>query len=249
MSYQVKTELFSGPLEKLLELIEAQKLEISQINLAEVTADFLKYLESFSGGAGPDVLADFLVVAGKLILIKSKILLPNLELTEEEKSDIHDLELQLKLYQQFKRAAENIKKIWGENKQSYSRDFFAGLGEAKVFYPPPNLTADDLTRAIRRLVSSIRALLPEATATVKRLVVTLESKIKELTGRMAQAAETSFKKAVSGKAKIEIIVSFLALLHLLRERIVKVEQNEIFGDIIFGTHLKNTPSRDTDRFL
>lgn len=230
--YQVKTGQFSGPLEKLLELIEAKQLEITQINLADVTADFLKYLESFSGAAGPDVLADFLVVAGKLILIKSKVLLPSLELTDEEKSDIQNLELQLKLYQQFKRAAENIKKLWNNNQQSYSREFFAGFGEARVFYPPQDLTVDDLTRAIRRLVSSIRALLPEATATVKRLVVTLESKIKELTARMTQAAEMSFKKAVSGKVKIEIIVSFLALLHLLRERIIKVEQDEIFGDII-----------------
>lgn len=231
-NYEVKLEKFSGPLEKLLELIEAKQLEITQINLAEVTADFLKYLQSFSGGAEPAVLADFLVVAAKLILIKSKTLLPNLELTDEEKSDVHNLELQLKLYQQFKRAAENIKKLWSENQRSYSRDFFAGLGEARVFYPPPELTVDDMVGAIRRLIFSIRALLPEATEKIKRLVITLESKVKEITERLALAAEMSFKKAVSGKTKIEIIVSFLALLHLLRERIVKVEQGDMFGDII-----------------
>src|SRR3989338_2354473 len=236
MNYEVRLEKFNGPLDKLLELIEARQLEITQINLAEVTGDFLKYIESLGSEAGADIFADFLVVAGKLILIKSKALLPNLDLTEEEKSDIQNLEFQLKLYQQFKRTAENVKKIWLRNGQMRSRDFFIGLSGAKVFYPPAKLTKDDLADSVRRLISSIRALLPEATEKIKRLVVTLESKIKEITDRLVSAAELSFKKAVSGKNKIEIIVSFLAMLHLLRERIVKVEQSEIFGDIILRSN-------------
>jgi len=85
MKYEVRLEKFNGPLDRLLELIEARQLEITQINLAEVTGDFLKYIESLGSEAGVDVFADFLVVAGKLILIKSKALLPNLDLTEEEK--------------------------------------------------------------------------------------------------------------------------------------------------------------------
>ena len=111
--YQVKVLDFAGPMEKLLELIEAKKLDITRISLAEVTADFLKYIHSLTKtdktqtgaedfsvsqrsvgvsprlvGVSPRVLADFLVVASQLILIKSKAILPDVELSEEEEESI-----------------------------------------------------------------------------------------------------------------------------------------------------------------
>jgi len=91
MNYEVKLEQFTGPLNKLLELIEARKLEITALNLAEVTEDFINYIRSLEKGADPEILADFIVVASRLILIKSKTLLPSLELTEEEEGEIKDL--------------------------------------------------------------------------------------------------------------------------------------------------------------
>ena len=83
MNYELKTEQFSGPIEKLWELIEEKKLEITELNLAEVTADFLNYLKTIEK-VEPKLLADFVVIASRLLLIKSKALLPNLELTVEE---------------------------------------------------------------------------------------------------------------------------------------------------------------------
>ena len=97
--YQLNIQQFFGPIEKLLELIEEKKMEITDLNLAEVTADFLNYLKTLVN-VDSRVLADFVVVASRLLLIKSKALLPSLELTEEEEQDISDL----------KTESRNIKK-------------------------------------------------------------------------------------------------------------------------------------------
>ena len=109
--YELKTETFSGPLEKLLELIEAHEMDVSAVSMAQVTDDFLKYLETLRGKKPEDaaiaadgervatafeidlrILADFISVASKLIFLKSKYLLPGLALTDEEEADIKDLE-------------------------------------------------------------------------------------------------------------------------------------------------------------
>ena len=90
--YEVKINQFSGPLEKLLELIEEKKMEITALSLAEVTGGFFNYVKRVESDIDPKILADFLVVAAKLVLIKSKALLPGLELTQEEELDIKDLE-------------------------------------------------------------------------------------------------------------------------------------------------------------
>ena len=84
MTYQVHIDRFQGPLEKLLELIEARKLEITTVNLAAVTGEFLNYLSTLGERGNPATIADFVVVAAKLVLAKSKVLLPDLPLTAEE---------------------------------------------------------------------------------------------------------------------------------------------------------------------
>src|SRR5262245_8487868 len=94
MDYALRLQQYEGPLEKLLELIEERKLDVNEISLAEVTDDFLKYLEQLPAVA-PALLADFLTIGSRLVLIKSKSLLPELPLSAEEESDIKDLERRL----------------------------------------------------------------------------------------------------------------------------------------------------------
>lgn len=230
-NYEVKLEKFTGPLDKLLQLIEEKHLEITQISLAEVTADFLKYVKGLGEKVSPSILADFLVVAAKLVLIKSKILLPMLELSEEEEGEIHDLEARLRIYREFKSASENIQKLWGKNKIAYARPLFLSLGEQTVFYPPEKLRVGDLSRAVQSLFIALQALLPEK-QTIKRAVVTIEQKIEELLNRFKEAASHSFKTLAKEKSRGEAIILFLAILHLLKEKIVQVEQKEQFSDII-----------------
>src|SRR3989338_2091690 len=128
MNYEVQLDKFSGPLEKLLELIEARELEITLVNLATVTGDFLSYLKSLDEQTKhPSVLADFVVIASRLLLIKSKAILPSLELTEEEETDIKDLEQRLRIYKEFKIASELMKKTWEKRQPIYGRELFSNL--------------------------------------------------------------------------------------------------------------------------
>lgn len=162
MEYQIKIEQFSGPLEKLLDLIEAEKLAVSEISIAKVTDGFLQYLKEFrqGGGMGEErfrvdlrVLADFVAVASKLIFLKSKYLLPGLELTKDEEADIKDLEERLKLYQQLKPALKYVQNLWRASHKSYSRPYFLGKGQGlapgqSVFYPGNKLDLETLAGSL-----------------------------------------------------------------------------------------------------
>jgi len=106
--HKIKIEDFEGPLDLLLQLIEKQKMDINQISLAKVTEQYIHFIES-SDGISPGELADFLVIAAKLLLIKSRSLLPYLE-SEDEDSGF-ELEKQLKMYKLFAEAAERVRSI------------------------------------------------------------------------------------------------------------------------------------------
>lgn len=230
MTYEVKTQQFAGPLGKLLELIEEKKLEITAISLAEVTADFLRYVKTLEKTA-PGVIADFLVVAAKLVLIKSKVLLPMLELSKDEEEDIKDLEGRLRIYREFKQASEHIRKLWEKNNPAYARPLFMSMGEQSIFYPPENLKIADLVRAVNNLATVLKVLLPEE-QTVKRTVVSIEQKMEELLNRFKEAGQHSFRNMSGQKARHEVIVLFLAILHLLKDRIISVQQGNQFEDIV-----------------
>ncbi len=229
MEYQVKLDKFSGPLEKLLEMIEERQLEVTMVSLAQVTGDFLEYLKTLDEDAKhPSVLADFVVVASKLLLIKSKAILPSLELTEEEEIDIKDLEQRLKIYKEFKTASELMKKTWDQRASVYGRELFSNL--PVVFYPSANLTIGNMQERLNDLLHELAALIPEK-QTVKKIVMTLEHKVKELLQRLKEQAQHSFKTLSQDKPKLEIIMLFLAVLHLLRERLISADQQDQFSDI------------------
>lgn len=230
MVYNVKTQQFTGPLEKLLQLIEEKHLEITQVNLAEVTADFLNYVKSLGEKYSPSVVADFLVVAAKLVLIKSKVLLPMLELTKEEEEEIHDLEGRLKLYREFKLAGEHLKKLWDKGRIAYGRPFLSSLGDQSIFYPPKELKLSDISGAVRNLAAALQAFLPEK-QTIRRAIFTIEQKIEELLNRFQSAGKLGFREISKEKSRTEAIVLFLAILHLLKDRVIKAEQSGEFGEI------------------
>ena len=235
MVYEIKLEQFSGPLEKLLELIESRSLDIAVISLAEVTADFLKYLTKNPDAIQPDTVADFLVVASKLVLIKSKTLLPSLELSEQEEHDIKDLEARLLIYREFAArsggAAVNIRKLWERETRAFSRPLFASLEASNFFYPSPNLNLDNLFSALNNLIVSLRELLPQ-TSVIKTAIISLEEKIAELVNRTREAVRHTFKNLSKDRPRSEIIVMFLAVLHLFREKMIEAEQDSQFGDIL-----------------
>ena len=225
-TYELKFEEFKGPLDKLLELIEAKKLEITKLNLAEVTADFLAYLKTLEN-VHPKILADFVSIAAKLILIKSHTLLPGL-LGSEEEAEIGELERRLRIYKELKGAEKIIQSLWAKN-ISYGREFLLNIAPGG-FYLSDAVHPNDLKEAFDTLIRNFETIMPKRESGTLELV-SFEEKLKELLERIAEAASSSFNELVHGKKKAEIVVFFLALLHLLKDSLVKIRQEERFSEI------------------
>lgn len=229
--YELKSEQFSGPIEKLLELIEERKMEITSFSLAEITADFLDYIEGLKAGEGkeiePRLLADFIAVASQLLLIKSKALLPSLQLTEEEEEDIKGLEDRLAFYRRFKPAISHLKKLWEQGDYSVSRPLFSG--RQAFFYPSENIKIGDLLARIKEIFSALEQF-SRKSESVKSTLVSLEEKIEEIMKRAG--TNFNFGELAREKPRSEIVVLFLALLHLLAKQLVAVEQKNKFEDIM-----------------
>ena len=231
MDYALKTEQYEGPLEKLLELIEERKLDVSAISLAAVTDDFLKYLERLPEVA-PGLLADFLAVASRLVLIKSKELLPDLTLTEEEQSDIRDLERRLEIYKRFKAAQRLMLGLWRSGNRAASRPYvFHASNLPPVFHPGRHLDAEALELAFGQVYAALQRITLES-ATVRETIVSLEEKMREIVARIAAVREVSMQGLSAARTKADLVVIFLAVLHLAREGRVVLAQAEQFSDII-----------------
>ena len=227
MQYTLNLEHYNGPLEKLLELVEKNELDISLISLAKVTGGFLDHLSKLQEKDTPHaILADFLVVASKLLLIKSKALIPTLELEEEDEEDIQNLETQLKIYKKIKLAKELIKDGWREMPAMTSRELL--MTKEAFFYPPKTLKIKDLADAFKKIVQEIEKF--RTVEVIKTEIINLEKKIKEIVQRIT-SMPAELKTFSGGNSKKELIVLFLAILHLLREEIIEVEQTKPFGEI------------------
>ncbi|EKE19337.1 MAG: Chromosome segregation and condensation protein ScpA, partial [uncultured bacterium] len=209
MSYHIKLDQFEGPLDLLLQLTQQEKLDITRVSLAQITDQYLEYI-SQAKNINLAHLADFLTVASRLILIKSKALLPMLEFTEEEEEEIKDLEHQLAEYKKFKDAARKLAELFESKRISFSREGFSGLGV--VFYPPENIVADDLKNAFSKVLGEIPVVEKLEEEMVKE-ILTLEEKILHLQETLREKVQTSFSQLVANaKDKVEVVVSFLAML-------------------------------------
>jgi len=226
-SFTVKIKDFEGPLDLLLSFIEERKLLVNDVSLSSVADDFLAYLqdqESFPLGQA----AQFVLVAATLLLLKSRSLLPVLELTGEEEGDIKDLEFRLKLLQIFRGVAKKIGNTLGS-------PLFFGYGvkvTEPIFSPAKDLSIQSLTEAAHRTLRNApkSVFIPEISV---RKIISLEDMINRLAQRIEKAINLSFKEfAGAGKTdKRELIVGFLAMLELVKRGIVAVSQEASFGDI------------------
>jgi segregation and condensation protein A len=226
---QIKIEQFNGPLDLLLQLIEQQKMDITQISIASVTEQFLNTIKGLAE-IDPTSMADYLSVAAKLLVIKSKAILPTLELTKEEQEITQDLESRLILYRKFKDASNFLKGLDGKRQQGFSR---AITFEEKInFYPDPTVTTETLYDKILGVLKSLEEINNLPKATVKK-AISIQEKIEHLQVKLADRIETKLSDLISvAKDKTEVIVTFLALLELIKQRVLSVEQEYIFSEII-----------------
>ncbi len=225
----VKLHQFEGPLDLLLSLIQEQKLNITELAISEVTEQFLAYVKQLEN-IDATALADYLSIAAKLLVIKSKAILPTLEIeTEDAEETAEDLAARLILYQQFKEAAKYFKKRDGLERQSFIRTLV--FSERISFLPDPELRPEDLQTAANGIVQILKELdnLPKAKV---REAISIGDKIKELQGLLSEKIETSLNDLLkTAKSKPEVIITFLALLELTKQRVLSVEQENLFTDI------------------
>lgn len=235
-TFTVRTGSFEGPLEVLLDLIERRKLLINEVSLSRVAEEYIQHVSSLPV-LPVEETAEFVSLAATLLLIKSRSLLPLLELSEEEEGDIGTLELRLALYKVVRAASRGL-----ASPASPPLLPLKGFPREPIFVPHESMTLSALTEALEGILAAFPkdTFLPKVTA---QTVLSLEAMIGRLADRVARATSLSFRDfAGSTASRAEIIVGFLALLELVKQGILKANQQDAGGDILLESDSVGTPS-------
>ncbi len=236
-SFAIKTEVFEGPLELLLDLVEKRKLLINDISLASVTDEYMAHVAKMQELSLPGT-ANFVALAATLLLIKSKSLLPVLELSEEEEGSIEELEERLRLYQIYRNASKVIAEVFGVS-ISHERQFVPV--SKPIFHPDKYCSQKELSDAMYRVVQELPTVEVKPRVQVKK-VISLEDMITRLEERIRRQFKLSFKELVAGeKEKGTVIVSFLAILESVKQGRILVKQVDRFDDIEIVHYRPQTP--------
>jgi segregation and condensation protein A len=223
--FELATETFQGPLETLLNLIEERKLPVSDISLSQVCDAYLAYVEHL-----PELplgeTAQFILVASTLLLIKSRALLPNLDLTAEERESVEELERRLARYAIYRKAAKLLRKEWGTAPLFFPKR----SPERPSVFTPAEISLPSLLAAAQRLLNTLpkpEALMQAAVAPI----LALEDVIMALKDRLSHAFKARFSELTKGADRETRIVHFLAMLELVRHGGASVTQDKLFSDI------------------
>lgn len=231
MFYEVRLPVFQGPLDLLLRLIEAGQLDITTVSLAQVADQYLEHVLAMED-ADPEVVVDFLVVAAKLLLIKSQVLLPRtLAAPEGAREAGEELVQRLAEYRRFKAAAEGLRVLEEMGQRSHRR-----LAPWPAPAPPAPVgagCAPDLVDAWRRLLTRQAAQAPPVA--VPQAAYSLAEKMAAIDRVLSAQAATTFRQLARGaRWPAEVVALFLALLELWRRGRIAVEQPSLFGDILLS---------------
>jgi len=229
-AYKIDTPVYQGPLDLLLQLIENAELDITTLALAQVTDQYLKHLEGMQN-LPPDEISAFLVIAAKLIQIKSEALLPQQSNLKEEETDLgHELARQLIAYKRYKEIAD----ILAERKKLGYQTFIrlssptvdvkenldlGSFGVNELFSLASSIFQHDIER------QSINTV-------VERPKVTIKDKINQISDHFRKSDELTFRELLGEDySRLDIVISFLALLELIKGDFITFVQESIFDDI------------------
>jgi segregation and condensation protein A len=227
--YTIATSVYEGPLDLLLQLIEHAELDITKLSLAQVTDQYLEYIHQLTDLSADEVSA-FLVIAAKLLQIKSEALLPRPPQREPGEEDPGEaLARQLIIYKRFREIAGIL----------YQREA-AGLRTYLRVAPPPKLegsfdltgiTIDDIATAAQEIFADLSRA-DALNAVVPPSRVTIREKISLITDFLRHNKNVSFSSLINHEnSRLEVVVTFLALLELIKRHIVRVSQDGLFGNI------------------
>lgn len=236
-NYHVRLPQYEGPLELLVHLIESQKFDIWDIPIARITDQYIAYLAQMDQ-LNLDIGGEFIVMAATLLAIKARMLMP--EPPREEGAEQQDepadprevLARKLAEYKKFRKAAHGLDALLAQ------RGIVAGRGSppprGRVRYEPPagKATTADLTQAFKQAIEALEAKTPEIVRPAP-VEITVEERSEQLIARLREEMRIQFE-ALFGNEKCSrryIVITFLAVLELVRHGLIVAEQNEPFGPI------------------
>lgn len=223
----VKLEKFEGPLDLLLELIEKEKLDVTEISLSKVTDQYLKKISELD----PRIydVTEFMVIAARLIYLKSRALLPDVG-TEEEEQELEDLKERLETYKKYKDAAKEFGNILERNQRSFPAK--KPLLSLSKFTPPKGVNLGDLWGIFQNLLDDMPEELAREEVQISSQKITVEEKLTYIHSVFKSKKRHSFKELIeSSRSKIEAVVTFLAVLEMIKCKKLKVKQRGNFCDI------------------
>lgn len=235
LNFEISTQVFSGPLELLIELVEKRKLLINDISLAAVTDEYMATVSKMQELSLPNTV-QFVQLAATLLLIKSKSLLPILEVSSEEEERMDDLEIRLKRYALYRDISFTVQEQFGVQ-MAHERNYLPD--KTPLFVTDSYTTITALHSAIGEVLLNLPR--EEVKPAVKvRTVVSLEEMIATLLTRIETTFTMRFHELVPRhKEKVQVIVGFLAVLESVKQGGVLAEQEEQFADF---TILKPNPT-------
>lgn len=227
--YTIQLPVYEGPLDLLLNLIEHAELDITKVSLAEVTDQYLVYIRQIQDRQLED-LASFLVMAARLIQIKSEVLLPRPPLREPGEEDPGDaLARLLVAYKKYKQVAILLSEREGAGLRSYIRLAPPPIIDPKIDMQEFQL--DDLHQAMLEALKNAHKM-PTLEDNVSIPRVRVRDKIMSIIHSLKDVSQLSFRKLIkTARSRLEIVVSFLAVLELIKQDQIDVRQEEMFGDI------------------
>lgn len=242
MTYRVELEVFEGPLDLLLKLIRREELAVTAVSLAAVTDQYLAHMERLQA-IDPGAMASFLEVAAQLVLIKSRYLLPRPagEQPDEDEADpAEELAERLREYARFKAAAQSLRNREAEGLRAFVR-----------VAPPPDLprrvdlggvSVEDLLEAVREALDEHPA--PPVSDVVEPVTVTMEDRVRVIRGALRQGRPVSFQSLLRDcRSRVEVIVTLLGLLELMKAGEAVARQDALFGEIVIEPRVTEAGNR------
>lgn len=230
-AYKVRLDAFEGPMDLLLHLIEKNKIDIYDIPIAEITEQYIQYIDE-SREFDIEISSEFLVMAATLLHIKSRMMLPKAPKEEEAEEEDPRQELVQRIieYRRFKAVSEKLENMAKEQQRFFSRP--AQSLQIKHL-PPENLSLDELVEAFFTVARSKADLIAVPKALVEKAKYTVEDKLGAIIDRLYSSdGEMLFEDAFDTGTKEELIVTFLAMLELIKLKSIVVYQPYQFGEII-----------------
>jgi len=223
--FVVETDGFSGPVGKLLEMIRSRELYINDISLAKVTDAYLEHIAEHEESL--DSMAEFVRIAATLVLAKSKALLPE-QTTEDQKEEINQLEERLRAYRLSKKRAETLQEMFGQS-PLYATDKDTQETKKGVFAPGNTLTVEKITKSAANCLID----LPDSGLKEDHIeeTIALKDELNRLQDRCREIVETTFARISRSDNKRHQVVTFVAVLELVKTNKLQARQENNFSTI------------------